>query len=153
MTRKIYRTAQGKQVDLGALQLQNENVRAVGNMNVNARGDLLDSWNRPIDKKTTSVLKNYDRQISNVTDTPVTKNPSPTNPAVPSSAATKPKDPTKTTKTSKPDNPETSAKSPLVDNPSEGGLAAAMAKARVIRENPIMSHRDMVKKRPGVEKI
>ena len=41
MTTKVYRTAKGKPVDLGALRLQNENVRAVGNMNVNARGDKL----------------------------------------------------------------------------------------------------------------
>ena len=45
MTRKVYRTANGKMVDLGALQLQNENVRAVGNMGVNARGDIIDSGN------------------------------------------------------------------------------------------------------------
>jgi predicted amidohydrolase len=43
MSKKIYKTAQGKIVDLGALQVQNETVRAVGNMNVNARGDRLDA--------------------------------------------------------------------------------------------------------------
>ena len=41
MTKKVYRTANGKTVDIGALMLQNENVRAVGNMNVNARGDVV----------------------------------------------------------------------------------------------------------------
>ena len=41
MTTKVYKTAKGKPVDIGALRLQNENVRAVGNMNVNARGDEL----------------------------------------------------------------------------------------------------------------
>ena len=39
MAKKTYRTAQGKMVDFGALLSQNENVPALGNMNVNARGD------------------------------------------------------------------------------------------------------------------
>jgi O-6-methylguanine DNA methyltransferase len=32
MTAKVYTTAQGRKIDLGALQAQNENVRAVGNI-------------------------------------------------------------------------------------------------------------------------
>lgn len=48
MTKNVYRTAQGKNLDMGSLVLKNENVRAVGNMNVNARGDLLDDNNRVI---------------------------------------------------------------------------------------------------------
>lgn len=68
MTRKVYRTAQGKIVDLGALQLQNETVRAVGNMNVNARGDLVDGMNRPISSKNQQVAKQYNKQTSNVSN-------------------------------------------------------------------------------------
>jgi hypothetical protein len=68
MTRKVYRTAQGKMVDLGALQLQNETVRAVGNMNVNARGDLVDGMNRPISSKNQQVAKQYNKQTSNVSN-------------------------------------------------------------------------------------
>lgn len=66
MTNKVYRTAQGKIVDLGALQLRNENVRAVGNMSVNARGDLVDSQNRAIDPRTKQVARQYQKQTSNV---------------------------------------------------------------------------------------
>jgi hypothetical protein len=51
MTNKVYRTAMGKPVDIGALLLQNETVRAVGNMSVNARGDVIDSRNKVIDSK------------------------------------------------------------------------------------------------------
>ena len=64
MTRKVYKSAQGKMVDLGALLLQNEQVRAVGNMNVNARGDLLDSSNRVIDQKNLQVQRQYTRQTN-----------------------------------------------------------------------------------------
>lgn len=67
MTRKVYKTAMGKEVDLGSLLLQNEHVRAVGNMNVNARGDLLDGSNRVIDQKNRQVQRQYKRTTSNVT--------------------------------------------------------------------------------------
>ena len=39
--KKIYRSAQGKNVDVDMLRLRNEEVIAVGNMKVNARGDEL----------------------------------------------------------------------------------------------------------------
>lgn len=65
MTSKVYKTAQGKTVDMGRLALQNENVRAVGNMKVNARGDVLDDMNRVISKKTDQVQKQYNNQVSN----------------------------------------------------------------------------------------
>lgn len=35
----IYRTMQGKEIDMGKLISRNENSLAVGNMKVNARGD------------------------------------------------------------------------------------------------------------------
>jgi len=60
----------GKPVDLGALLLQNENVRAVGNMNVNARGDIIDSANRVIEPKNRQVQRHYQKQ-TNVTNEPV----------------------------------------------------------------------------------
>jgi hypothetical protein len=66
MTRKIYKSAMGKPVDLGALLLQNEQTRAVGNMNVNARGDQLDSANRVVEPKNRQVQRRYNKQ-SNVT--------------------------------------------------------------------------------------
>jgi glycine cleavage system H lipoate-binding protein len=65
MTQKVYKTAQGKTVDMGSLMLQNEQVRAVGNMKVNARGDALDDKNQVISTKPEQVNKHYNRQITN----------------------------------------------------------------------------------------
>ena len=65
MTSKVYKTAQGKTVDMGRLALQNENVRAVGNMKVNARGDMVDDMNRVVSTKTEQVQKQYNHQINN----------------------------------------------------------------------------------------
>ena len=66
MTNKIYRSAQGKTIDLGALELQNENVRAVGNMNVNARGDRIDEQGNTITTRSEQVNKNINRTTTNV---------------------------------------------------------------------------------------
>jgi len=65
MAQKIYKSAMGRVVDIGALMLENENVRAVGNMNVNARGDTLDNANRVIESKPRQVQKHYQKQSTN----------------------------------------------------------------------------------------
>lgn len=124
MTKKIYRTAQGKSVDLGKLMLQNENVRAVGNMNVNARGDLIDGYNRPIDRRTQQVQKQYDRQVTNVRDEPVA-----------SSAAPGVDEPVSATpKATAPAPVEAVAAKPKAAPPPQG-LAAAIARARQFSDN------------------
>jgi len=125
MTQKQYRTAQGKLVDLGALQLQNETVRAVGNMPVNARGDLIDSHNRPIDTRNQQVARQYKKQVGNVQDAPVYSS-----------------------------RQHTDAQQPLVQQPqiqqvapapvpvpevneAAGGLAGAIARARSVVQEPL----------------
>ena len=67
MTQKIYKTARGKQVDFGSLRLQNENVRAVGNMGVNSRGDRIDSNGKVIDSTNDQLQRRMQRQ-TNVSD-------------------------------------------------------------------------------------
>ena len=62
MTKQVYKSANGKTVDMGSLALQNEMTRAVGNMKVNARGDLIDEHNRVISKKTDQVNQTYNQQ-------------------------------------------------------------------------------------------
>lgn len=64
MTGQIYRTAQGKMVDMGALILQHENVRAVGNMGVNARGDKIDSTGAPIVSRSEQVTRQHNQQVA-----------------------------------------------------------------------------------------
>jgi hypothetical protein len=129
MTRKVYRTAQGKMVDLGALQLRNENVRAVGNMKVNARGDLVDSANRAIDTRNKQVAKQYQRQTrTNVSDAPV----------IASQAAAEMPTPPEDFQ----DDFVKQAPAADQDRPVQG-LAAALAKAREIRQEPLKTHRSV----------
>jgi glycine cleavage system H lipoate-binding protein len=63
MTQKVYKTAQGKTVDMGRLMLQNEQVRAVGNMKINARGDIVDDMNNIISSKPQQVNNQYNKQV------------------------------------------------------------------------------------------
>lgn len=136
MTQKTYRTAQGKIVDLGALQLQNENVRAVGNMGVNARGDVIDGHNRPIDPKTQQVKRQYNKQTTNVQDVPlahVATKPVADNVEIPAALEdfddnfVKPAEKKVSEKTSAPVTPEETKQ-------ANTGLAAAIAKARTIKK-------------------
>ena len=69
-TRRTYRSSQGKSIDLGALLLQNETVRAVGNMGVNARGDRIDNKGKSIDSKVQQKKRQYNKQIGPQDDIP-----------------------------------------------------------------------------------
>lgn len=61
----VYRTAQGKRIDMSALAARNERTRAVGNMSVNARGDTIDSHGRVVVPVTKKVGDKYQRTVSN----------------------------------------------------------------------------------------
>jgi len=61
--KRTYRSSQGKSIDLGALLLQNETVRAVGNMGVNARGDRIDNKGKVVDSKVQQSKRQYNKQI------------------------------------------------------------------------------------------
>lgn len=56
--RQVYRTMNGKEVDMHKLAMQHEMTVAVGNARVNARGDELGAGGKII-KKREDVLKEY----------------------------------------------------------------------------------------------
>jgi len=61
--RQVYRTMQGKEVDMHKLMMQNELTVAVGNTKVNARGDELGPGGKII-KKREEVLRDTSGGIS-----------------------------------------------------------------------------------------
>ena len=61
----IRRTALGNTVDMSALASQNELVRAVGNMNANARGDTIDKDGNVVVPVTKKVNDRYQRTVTN----------------------------------------------------------------------------------------
>ena len=74
-----YRTAQGKVINMDTLSTMHEKTRAVGNMGVNARGDVLDQHNRVVkeaSKRTSAAYKNT------VTAAPAQSNREPLQPDV-----------------------------------------------------------------------
>jgi hypothetical protein len=61
----LRRTASGKMVDINAIIAKNEKTRAVGNMKVNARGDVVDSQNRIIKTASERVTETYSKTVGN----------------------------------------------------------------------------------------
>lgn len=60
----VYRTAQGKMIDMTQLASKNEKIRAVGNMNVNARGDVIDGNNHVITDNNKRVKQTYKNTVN-----------------------------------------------------------------------------------------
>jgi hypothetical protein len=88
-----YSTAMGRNIDMAALKAQNEKVRAVGNMNVNARGDVLDSHGNIIhdnNKRVSGIYNNTVDARAMASDITGAAAPVP-QPVTAAKAATKPK--------------------------------------------------------------
>ena len=64
---------QGKMVDIEKLRAANENTRAVGNMNVNARGDIVGPGNTIVRSKEDVMKEYYEAPTGAVADTPPPK--------------------------------------------------------------------------------
>jgi hypothetical protein len=60
-----HRSAMGKEVDMAALRQKNDKTRAVGNMNVNARGDIIDSNGQVINDNNKRVNEYYMKSVIN----------------------------------------------------------------------------------------
>lgn len=143
MTTKQYRTAMGKTVDMGALMLQNETARAVGNMNVNARGDRLDSNNQIIDRKSRQAQRQYQKQ-SNVTGEALSGQ-------LPKKSAPAPIQPSDTFNDLPDDNDVVRTESNTEE--LQGGLAAAIAKAKTVQQTKLTPLKQSAKSSAGVKKI
>lgn len=59
--RGVYKTAQGRMLNMDNLRLQHENERAVGNMGVNARGDQIDNRGNVVRGRNEVVRERYNQ--------------------------------------------------------------------------------------------
>src|SRR6056300_757887 len=75
--KRMYRTMQGRMVDIEKLRAANETVQAVGNMNVNARGDRLGPGGQIVTPKEKIIKKYYEQPKGKVDDTPTKGKPMP----------------------------------------------------------------------------
>ena len=153
MTTKVYKTARGKSVDIGSLRLQNENVRAVGNMGVNARGDRIDSQGNVIDPINKQIQRRIQKQ-TNVSSGPVQSSSKATqkpadipevedDPLGPLDAVDNTvvdpdtvvnEDTVDTTDTTATDEPALVTAKKVVTTDSSTGLAAAIARSKTIKQ-------------------
>lgn len=174
---KTYRTANGGKVDLGSLILSQENTRSVGNMGVNARGDKINSRNEVIESRNEIVQHHYNKAHSPV----VEEAPIPTSAKHAEELAGKVSKVKKTTATKKP-KPKAKAKEvkeeilpvaseekvaettePIIKQEEvmsipkssvpQGGLAAAIAKAKQIKEEENKTPRQLEQEKKGVTKL
>ena len=75
--KRMYRSMQGRMIDIEKLRATNESVRAVGNMNVNARGDVLGVRGSIATPKAEVIKKYYEAPKGMVDDTPARAKPTP----------------------------------------------------------------------------
>jgi len=75
--KRMYKTMQGRMVDIEKLRAANESVQAVGNMNVNARGDVLGAGGQVVTPKEKVIKKYYEQPKGMVSDTPNKGKPMP----------------------------------------------------------------------------
>ena len=71
--KRMYRSMQGRMIDIEKLRAANETVQAVGNMNVNARGDVIGAVGKVVTQKETVIKKYYEQPKGMVSDTPRSK--------------------------------------------------------------------------------
>lgn len=75
--KRMYRTMQGRMVDIEKLRAANESVQAVGNMNVNARGDVIGPGGTIVTPKQTVIKKYYEQPKGMVSDESTKGKPAP----------------------------------------------------------------------------
>ena len=160
MTNKIYRSAQGKSIDLGTIMLQNEHVRAVGNMKVNARGDKLNSNNQVVDTKPQQIQRQNDRTSSAVSTAPIQTSSRKNQRTLADpvrEASVAPADPAPLITDDVVDTEPTPVEgpapvSPVTLEPVAGGLAEAIARSREIKQELEKTRRQQAQAK-GVRKI
>jgi hypothetical protein len=158
MTKKIYKTAQGNTIDLGTIMLKNSNVRAVGNMNVNARGDRLDNDNRVIETKSRQIQKQT-AKTTVVGNTPVHTSTGKAKRARQSQTVKETESPAE--EPAQINSIEEPARINSIAEPAPveeaalagGGLAAAIARSRVVQQEKEKTPRQLAQSIPGVRKI
>ena len=162
MTKKVYKSAMGKTLDLGALILRNENVKAVGNMGVNARGDRVDGTNKIIDERNRQAQRRYQQQASSVNESAQKATSLAAIKRMKAAAAAQesPAEPTLNLDSpqpletvNQPNDISTADTNSVADTTiPRGGLAAAIARSREIRQELDKTPRQL-KKEQGPRKI
>ena len=140
-------------MDLGALILRNETVKAVGNMGVNARGDRVDGTNQIIDQKNRQAQRRYQQQtaplnenVQKVTSTAEAKR------MKAAAQQSSPADPVLDMDVTANETPVPQVSTDPTDTTPRGGLAAAIARNREIKQELDKTPRQLAQEK-GLRKI
>tara|TARA_B100000405_G_C16676253_1_gene407630 strand:- start:893 stop:1279 length:387 start_codon:yes stop_codon:yes gene_type:complete len=117
--KRMYRSMQGRMIDIEKLRAANENTQAVGNMNVNARGDVLGKGGQIVTPKETVIKKYYEQPRGRADDTPISK-PMPAPRKEPPKAVAKP------TPVAARTAPKKTASKPKTETKAKKGIDAAL---------------------------
>jgi len=138
---KIYKTARGKSVDFDKIKLSNETAIAVGNMKVNARGDLLGAGGQVAKGRNQIMDELYSVEPGEIAESRETMQPSTpqklidlTNNLTVSTTDTPPADDQTTDDDSATANPTT-----------RGSLASSIAKTATVEQKPMPSPKELAK--------
>jgi hypothetical protein len=126
--------------------LQNESVRAVGNMAVNAKGDKLNSSNTVIDRKSHQINRQNKKQVASERIQTGTSNSSLKR--TDTIEELNVVDPVDSFADIPMDEPEVETSAPAL----QGGLAAAIAKAKTVQQTKLPTPKEAAKA-AGVRKI
>jgi len=140
---------------MDTLRLKNEEVRAVGNMNVNARGDRLDNNNKTVDSRNRRVGRQYKKQ-TNVVDQPVADSIEEAKKYAELYQQQEPENSNNTKTTEKTaDTVDETIHNENQEEPTDEpqGLAAAIARAREVKQEEVVPPRKASQQKPGVKKI
>ena len=110
---------QGRMIDIEKLRAANENTQAVGNMNVNARGDVLGKGGQIVTPKETVIKKYYEQPRGRADDKPISK-PMPAPRKEPPKAVAKP------TPVAARTAPKKTASKPKTETKAKKGIDAAL---------------------------
>jgi len=117
--KKMYRSMQGRMIDIEKLRAANESTQAVGNMNVNARGDVIGARGKIVTPKETVIKKYYEQPKGMASDTVVSKR-------MPAPRKEAPKQVAKPTPVASKTAPKKTASKPKTEAKSKKGIDAAL---------------------------
>jgi Flp pilus assembly protein TadG len=132
---KVYKSARGKLIDIDKVKLANENVAAIGNMRVNARGDILGA-NGKVSMSRNEVMD----RVYAVESAPYSPNDptefSKTQQIVENNRAKQLHDLANNLVQSNTMEPVVDSTQPVIP-PARGSLAASVAKTQTIKQQPL----------------
>ena len=154
MAGKNYRSANNRPVDMDTLRLKNEDVRAVGNMNVNARGDRVNNENKTVDSRNKRISRQYKKQ-TNVVDQPVAESIAEAKKLENTVEPVETKNVGSADISEKTTQETTASVAETAESSSEEpqGLAAAIARAKEVKQEEMVPPRQAAQQKPGVKKI